>query len=512
MNMKNIFLKVENKELYQAKTDGYCFSLSDDKWELSRGNTIDIKSTMSLLNDETKDGYIKTMAYMACEYSPSFVKLLNRTFCIFINKTGKEYVDKAGVMRFKVAPGLGVNDLSYIRVLFNKWYSLGYYGISEEVHEIINSWTIPGNKKGEVVKRRDPEQGPLTDNELQGFNEAAMRAYEKNLISLPQLTMSLLVSYTGRRPLQISQMKLEDIISSESEDGEKSYVINIPRIKQGYGFRKEFRSFRVKSEIYNLLCEQANLSVGIISEAIGRDLTKSEINSTPLFVSEDKIGEYIQAGNISGIFVSDKTHESVSMFTNTVKNIVKIENVISERTGRKLNINSRRFRYTLGTRVAREGYGEIMIGELLDHSTLTYTGIYVQYNADHVRKIDNAVSDEMAKYSGIFQGKIDVKDNHQDPSQNIRDFDGEKTGSCQQNSSCWANVPIPCYTCMHFRPLLNAPHQKIYDQLRAERVRIANITGDDRITEVLDRTIYAVAEVIRQCEKINNEKSGEVGV
>ncbi|MDY4378740.1 site-specific integrase [Pectobacterium brasiliense] len=509
MSVNELLVNNEDDERIQARTDGYYFSLNDDVWVLSRNYSVNVKKVLDILNDDMRTGYINTMAYLARECSPGSVKVLNSAFSLFVKNISMGCVDKSGVIRLKGNPLFGNNKLSHLRVFINHWYGLGYYGVSDEAYDIINSWIIPDNKKGEVVKRRDPEQGPLTDNELQGFNEAAMRAYEKNLISLSQLMMAILVSYTGRRPLQISHMKIKDIMKAKSEDDEVTYLINIPRIKQGYGFRELFRTFRIKKEIYDLICKQAKASIEIISVKLKRDLTDNEKKITPLFLSECKIDEYLKNERIEDVFISEKIHEYPMKFTNTLKKIVELENVISERTMNKLNINSRRFRYTLGTRIAREGYGEVIIGQLLDHSTLTYTGIYVQYNADHVLKIDNAVSDEMAKYSGIFQGKIQNKDDEQDLSKKIRGFDGEQAGSCNQCTSCQANVPVPCYTCMHFRPLLDGPHEQVYNQLISEKRRIKEITGDDRVSETLDRTIYAVAEVIRQCKKIKMEKLEE---
>ena len=41
----------------------------------------------------------------------------------------------------------------------------------------------------------DPQEGPLTDNELTAFNEGAVRAYEKSLITIAELAIAP-VSYT----------------------------------------------------------------------------------------------------------------------------------------------------------------------------------------------------------------------------------------------------------------------------------------------------------------------------
>ena len=60
-------------------------------------------------------------------------------------------------------------------------------------------------------------------------------------------------------------------------------------------------------------------------------------------------------------------------------------------------------------------------------------------------------------------------------------------------------IPIACYTCSLFQPWADAPHNVVLDFCLKERDRIDAITNDDRITEVLDRTIMAIKEVIRNC-------------
>ncbi len=63
-------------------------------------------------------------------------------------------------------------------------------------------------------------------------------------------------------------------------------------------------------------------------------------------------------------------------------------------------------------------------------------------------------------------------------------------------------VPIPCYTCIYFKPWVDAPHQDVYDFLIRERKRMAAITKDIKIATSLDRTISAVREVVIKCNEI----------
>lgn len=65
---------------------------------------------------------------------------------------------------------------------------------------------------------------------------------------------------------------------------------------------------------------------------------------------------------------SDIFHCVSSYLTAVLKSTIDKLDITSERTGKKLHVNAYRFRYTLGTRAAREHCGLITVATLLDHS------------------------------------------------------------------------------------------------------------------------------------------------
>ncbi|MCV4600508.1 recombinase, partial [Escherichia coli] len=86
--------------------------------------------------------------------------------------------------------------------------------------------------------------------------------------------------------------------------------------------------------------------------------------------------------------------------------IVEKSDIRSERTGELLHINARRFRYTTGTRAAREGFGELVIAELLDHADTQNAGVYIKNIPEHVKKLDEAVGFQLAPYAQAFVGAL----------------------------------------------------------------------------------------------------------
>lgn len=206
----------------------------------------------------------------------------------------------------------------------------------------------------------------------------------------------------------------------------------------------------------------------------------------------------------------DLLHIKSAKVTEVCKMIAESSEIYSERTGEPLNISSNRFRYTTGTRAAREGFGEMVIAELLDHSDNQNAGVYIENIPEHVESLDKAVGHQMARYAQAFSG---VLVDSESGAKRGDDFnsrvkaDGEGIGTCGSYGFCGASVPIPCYTCMHFQPWLDGPHEAVYEDLISERKRLLDVTDDKQIAAVNDRSILAVADVIQRCALRKEELS-----
>ncbi|MBV4369014.1 site-specific integrase [Erwinia phyllosphaerae] len=499
--MNKIKILNAHAEICNAKNEGYTFRMDDKFWVLSRNVKLNIGEVNEKLSENLKYSYVNTMRYFAEEISPVSVKQINMAFMKLISFMSFELIDEAIMVIIKSNEKFSNHDLVCLRILIKKWHELGFKGVTEKCIELINNWTIKDNKKGEVVKRRDPYQGPLTDMEFDNFYDAVSRAYQKGTISYSDLAMALITIHTGRRSLQITQIKIKDLIK---EGGRNECYINVPRVKQGERYRDSFRRFRITHELFNIFNQQAHIVVKSFINQLGRELSEKERFELPIFVCQERLREIYDCENLMRILSSDRLHAYSLKCTQTLKRIATTENVISERTGEIINMNARRFRYTLGTRLAREGYGEVIIGELLDHSTLMYTGVYVQSGPDILNKIEDAVSGKLSYYARMFQGIIVNQDEDSYPGGSIRINTGEKSGQCASCKSCTACVPIPCYTCMHFRPWIEGPHEKLLEYLLNERNRIQDTLADPVTTQILDRTIIAVSEVIKKCKEIKS--------
>jgi integrase len=500
----------------QAKASGYSFTLLDEVWQLDKNVTIKVGQVAELLSETTRLGFLHVVAFYASELSGHHTKSCLERFQHMLRSTGANEISDTVLINYRsmLTPATEWY-LATIRGFLRRWHMLGYPGVKKDVIRLLDGWILKGNRKGDAVKRKDPEEGPLTDNELQAFNEGVVQAFERNLISLSELAMCLVTSNTGRRPVQISHLRVIDILSGKNNKDEPFCILNVPRGKQGDGFRASFKPFAMSEELWAILSAQSKQSIKQVESYLGFELQEADRQQIPLFPDFDIVKSVSSPGEYRQLLNTDKLHIAAAEVTDTLQFVVDAADVRSERTGEVLHVNARRFRYTTGTRAAREGFGEIVIAELLDHSDTQNAGVYVKNIPEHVKRLDEAVGFQLAPYAQAFAGVLvdnekDAKRGN-DPSSRIRTEEGQGIGTCGEFGFCGANIPIPCYTCMHFQPWVDGPHEAVYQNLLNERERVIDVTGDLQIAAVLDRSILAVAEVIQRCEK-RREEVAEFGV
>lgn len=500
----------EHQSLY-----GYTFIVEDSMWRLSKEITINVASITELLRPNIADSFLATLAHVAKTASPGHASNYADRFRHFIKNGGSDLTATAFI-NYKATLNRRTEwYLGALRSFFYKWFELSYPGIGEDVIDLLKGWTLRGCIRGDAVQRRDPRHGPLTQNELIAFNEGAARAFENGLIDVTELAMSLIMSSTGRRSIQIAHMKLVDVeLIPSNMDGDPKLIVRIPRAKQhGATFREKFTSFGTTLELWKIVQAQRIRCIQCVEQVVGFAIGKRDRGLLPLFPDLEAIREVASVDELQSLLKSDRLHIVTRQVNNVLKKVVRAGKCCSERTGDLVDITSRRFRYTIGTRAAWQGLGIATIAELLDHSDHQNADVYVKNNPEHVEAIDQAIGSQLEVYAHAFQGKlVDSEEDAvrgADPASRIR-YRGSASATCANAGPCAANVPIPCYTCMHFQPWLEGPHEAVYADLIAERTRILDETGDETMASVNDRTITAVAEVIVRCRKRQEELAAEV--
>lgn len=386
-----------------------------------------------------------------------------------------------------------------------KWYDLGIPGVTDDAVALLKQLRIQGNQKGEAVLTMDPENGPFTDIEVEAIQAALERAYEERNISLGVYLLIWLFLALGQRPIQYASLKVCDVKTEESKDGAVIYTLRVPRAKQrGQLSRGAFSQRVLIPRIGEKLVQHA---AEVQAEFIGIFIDSS---LAPLFPAKRS------KGNEPKGFEYHRTSHVLSV---DLKDALNKLNVVSERTGERLHITATRFRRTLGTRAAMEGHGELVIAELLDHTDTQNVGVYVQATPEIVERIDRAMAMHLAPLAQAFAGVIITDESEAtrkgDSTSRICDprFNPsmKPMGNCGKHGFCGSLAPISCYTCRSFQPWLDGPHEAVLSHLISERDRLMAGT-DARIASINDRTILAVAEVVRRCEEIRAEMKEAMNV
>nr|WP_199048077.1 site-specific integrase [Dyella sp. ASV24] len=483
---------------------GYTFAVDSPTWELAKGIVLNVASLLEKLEPNIVPGCLATLVHFARTASAHHAYNQLERYRHMVVTVGGDLTSAALINYRSTLDRRTEFYLGTLRGFIYKWHELGYPGVDDAIVELLRSWSLKGNIKGDAVQRRDPGNGDLTENELIAFNEGAARAFEKGQISMADLAMALLTSCTGRRARQISHMKVMDVeLSARKVSGELQNLIQVPRAKQQGGtFRDSFGTFRPSDELWRVIQAQRKQCIDDAEKAIGRELDVRDRSWLPLFPDVDAIRACASLSEFQALLARDRLHCLPQAINDVLTRVVELSVVNSERTGELLKVSSRRFRYTIGTRAACQGIGIAGIAKLLDHTDTQNAHVYIKNVPEHVDAIDAAVGHQLAPYARAFQGVLVDSERDarrgDDPASRIS-HRGRDAATCGKLGMCGANVPIPCYTCIYFQPWLDGPHEMVYAELLADRRRILDKTGDETIASINDRTIFAVADVIQRC-------------
>lgn len=496
----------------QVSLDGYEFRKGELSWRLNRNVNVLLSEIKELASPLLFEAYIQVLSVFATTRSALATEKINYIYRDLLRFAGGATLNAEMLEYFRNTSGVKSNGQTYLKILVVKWFRLKLPGVDADMVREVNSWQIEGGVKGDAVRRLDPEFGPFTDTELQGLIEAFARSYESGTINIVQFSMLMVLQATGRRPWQLMNMRLKDLIEVPVADQTSRYIANVPRIKQrGSRFRQEFRKVELIKEVWNLLQLQCEYVIQEFEARLGVSIPKDVVREMPLFFSPSALRRLSSLDELKLLIGSDTLHMKRQHFFYIMKTAVTEAGVLSERTNSALHVFARRFRYTIASRAAREGFGLSVIAELLDHSNNDSAFIYTLNVPEHGAHIDRVVGKHLAAVANAFAGRV-VKNKTEavrglEPGSDIRSTSGQGSGTCGNGGACRANVPIPCYTCHFFQPWLDGPHEEFHAELIAQRIEILDVTGDAAVATALDRTIQAVAEVIAICTERKTTKA-----
>lgn len=484
---------------------GVAFNPTDERWMLTdatrRNVVLDWERIQTHVSVELLHSLKLTLLWYVENKSLSHASNIFSLLELFLRHVAHDRlanISSAQVLNFRAALTAATEwKLSVISGYLKKLTSLGLPGVEKEIPKLVGQMHLKGNPSGTAVLTMDPNEGPFTVIESLSISDAAARALPEGKIQYDDFALLILLQSLGARNVQYACLKLRDFTKVQLSDGGVKYELRLPRAKQMHSaHRAEFKVRVLAPDVGEVLEVQR---ARVLAAYKSQELIQIAEDELPLFPNWNCI-------ELPGFLY----HASSAALGDRIKDALSRLKIPSERTGGTLRCHARRFRSTVATRAAEEGYGLILIAELLDHSDLQSAGIYIDASSTIIENIDRAVAVKLAPLAQAFSGKLVRLGEHTtspgDPRPRIRhpDFSGD-LGGCGRLGFCSAAAPVACYTCKSFQAWDDAPHAEVLHFLLRERRRVQELTGDLKIASINDRTIFAVAQVIQLVAESRSE-------
>ncbi|PSV31635.1 site-specific integrase [Photobacterium sp. GB-72] len=510
----NFDLATDSKVTTCISFNGFEFDYLSDRWTLNRNVTVLVDFLDSFVLPLQED-IRETLVFYAETSSAKHTQNIAVHLKLYQTITGQNDLTEQGFASFKnKLPKKDWYKVSIVRGMIRQMRFLGLdKHIDDAVFKLTDQWKLGGNDKGVAVLTLDPETGPFSDLEFEAIGLHAAHRYAEGKLHDDEYACLSMFKASGRRPVQIASIKCKDFSYSAKYTGSPMYVVLIPKAKvRGGKFRCILKPYALVNSVAQVVEQHIKEQTVRVEYALGRKMTTEEKGELPLFIDVDVIEEIqsIGADSLIDYLKSELPHIKTSNLTRKLSGAIKKLGIISERTGEPLKSTSYRFRYTLGTRAAREGAGTLTIANLLDHADTQNVHVYTANTPEHAVYISKIMNQPLARYASAFAGKL-VEDEAEANAENAgaaripcREKDCD-VGSCGTSCFCQDYAPIACYLCPKFRPWAHAPHHLILEWLVEERERLkVDTNGDMQIVSINDRAILAVCQVIQLCREYNN--------
>ena len=185
--------------------------------------------------------------------------------------------------------------------------------------------------------------------------------------------------------------------------------------------------------------------------------------------------------------------------------------LVSARTGGRLQLSPRRFRRTIATEMAREGASLEKIAAVLDHTDLQNVRVYVEASSYVVDQVGDRFDHVFEPIARLFRGKIVDRPEGSAPSKQVVPSASAHLpllnvggiGMCgrdvRTDGLCNLAPPLTCYGCGFFAAFRDGPHQEVLQALENVQADL-KASSDLRIPMQLDDVINAARQLVAQIE------------
>lgn len=386
--------------------------------------------------------------------------------------------------------------LRKVKEILMAWAATGVAGLSRDLLLLLPELETTNHDIGSAVRTMDPATGPLTDIEYEAVVAAVRHAYASGSMPLSDYALVILAITLGARSLQLAMIKVKDLSVTQRADGSQVFILQITRLKQGKNIRARtlFRPRQLTPAVGILIEQQA---AAARAWAIKSGIPAEE---APLFPSTSSAPQERRI-----VLPALRGHSNANRMSTKISWILEKLGVWSHRIDGPMRLFQTRLRRTLGARAAAEGHPARVIADLMDHSWIDSSLVYIETRPDMIERIDKALALQIAPLAQAFAGTL-VERPLPDSAASAGKFvyiatqeTFEQAGKCGKFDFCGLAAPLACYTCTYFNPWLDDIHETLLESLIAERDELLR-TADARIASVNDRTILAVADVVNRCK------------
>lgn len=521
---------------------GIEFDAREGWWPIDGKQGIDVECLRTIVAPSLLAGLEATLRFASSKYSWATVSqyawaLKNfQRMCFPAGRISSWRLTDLRKYRALLLAEYGHEDyLRHIRSLLVNWHAGRHAGVSDSLIASLKEMRLKGVEAGRAVRLMDPDSGPLTPDEFHHLMSGLMEAAEAGELSLGDFSLAYLHLCTGRRPIQSASLKCKDVVETLSDpergfpNGQPIYMLAVPRAKQrGHSFRETRRGIDLtfsNFQVFRAQRDDVQQAFRALLDAEGWDLQPDDLRflqgELPLYPSWSLVkgavelaSEMRQDGQHGKALAALRLdaqgmawHRSA---TAQAERIGVVCNSVGAkgRNGESLRVAATRLRHTKGTDLAREGLPSHLIAWLLDHSTSRSADIYVDNLPEHAAEIDRAVSKSptLQRFAEAFRGTlVDSEEDAiggADPEQSRLAYRGKGAATCGHRKQCGLDggVPHACYTCSHFQPWLDGPHEQFLADLQAERAHLVSELGaDSPVAKRRDKLIAAVGNVVQLC-------------
>ncbi|MDI2146176.1 site-specific integrase [Pseudomonas sp. ITA] len=383
---------------------------------------------------------------------------------------------------------------------FLHWKERDSAAISQDAWRLLND-TATHQRKARNVLSDNPKRSWLTDEEYDRLLSAVWTNYDRGMSSTQVTLIRLLSLQYARRPVQIAYLKVGDIREVDRSDnlGFTGRIIDFPGVKDIHAetdFRdSKFEPHPLADHLWDLCHVHFKELRALYEYTLGISLTDAQMKTLPLFCSEARLKETRQffADRLelnllesldSRLFHLRKVQISniLTWLWNTPTCDYAVQNrrwalrpkpPISPRTGEVMVVSATRVRHTRARQLARQGVPKHVLSHWMGHTSQSSLDAYYNDPAEQARQLDEVMAPVLTPLAMLFAGTlIDTEaqaTRATDPNSNLEfACAGElkSVGRCGKHSFCaTTSVPIPCYRCKHFEPLVDAPHGEVLEAL-----------------------------------------------